>query len=323
MNSSLKDKERNERFPLVTIWTLIYNTGPYVIESLKGITNQSYPLDRIQNIIIDDFSTDNSANLVENWINSNNYKCTFIRHKKNWGLCKTLNQVVDLMEGKYCMGSSDDLLFKDTIQTFVNAMEKTDDSIGLAISNMNIINGKNKVISKQYLTPKIITHIKKEGSFFSKLLENYFIPAPSTFYKTNVYKEIGTYDESISVEDYDFHLRVAKKFNYIFIDKILVSYRQHKSNLSNSYNSKENLLMTQYCLLKHVNDKLNQKEVFYLGEAIRKNLEKGYKFNYGIKFRMLMYIDFLMKTKNKLFAISIITKLVIKNTKKTLRKYIK
>ena len=60
-----------ERVPLVTVITLVYNTGKYMPATLASIKNQTYS--NIQHIIVDDCSTDDSVNIVEVWLAQNDY----------------------------------------------------------------------------------------------------------------------------------------------------------------------------------------------------------------------------------------------------------
>src|SRR6188474_3378131 len=104
---------RDEKsLPLVTVFSLVYNTGKYVIEAIESVKANNYP--NIQHIIIDDCSYDGvSTELVSDWIKENNYNCTFIKHEKNQGICRTLNEILRLAKGKYIFGVSDDLIMPD------------------------------------------------------------------------------------------------------------------------------------------------------------------------------------------------------------------
>ncbi|MFN5849008.1 MAG: glycosyltransferase family 2 protein, partial [Chitinophagales bacterium] len=103
-------------YPLVTVFTLIYNTDPrYVIEAIESIRANNYP--NLQHIIIDDCSPDiKPKQVVKSWIRENNYSCEFYEHKVNYGLCKTLNHVLELAKGEYLFGCSDDLITENRIR---------------------------------------------------------------------------------------------------------------------------------------------------------------------------------------------------------------
>lgn len=51
---------------LVTIILLSYNAERYIIEALQSIKMQNYP--KIELIIIDDCSQDNTVNLEKEWL---------------------------------------------------------------------------------------------------------------------------------------------------------------------------------------------------------------------------------------------------------------
>lgn len=80
----------------ITVFTPAYNrakTLPALYESLKRQTDQ-----RFDWLIIDDGSTDETPQLIESYKQEGALDITYIR-RENWGLCKTLNQGVELCKG--------------------------------------------------------------------------------------------------------------------------------------------------------------------------------------------------------------------------------
>ncbi len=65
----------SESSPLITVVTLVFNTGKYVLKGLESVKNQTYPKELIQHLIIDDCSTDDSVELIEKWISVSHYNC--------------------------------------------------------------------------------------------------------------------------------------------------------------------------------------------------------------------------------------------------------
>jgi glycosyltransferase involved in cell wall biosynthesis len=72
---------------LVTIICLCYNQENYVIES-KSVINQDYKL--IELIIVDDYSTDNSKSVIEEWL-IDYPEIQFIANETNLGSTKSFN----------------------------------------------------------------------------------------------------------------------------------------------------------------------------------------------------------------------------------------
>ena len=216
--------------PLVTIVTPCYNHEQFVVEALESVKNQTYT--NIQHIIIDDFSTDNSVRVIEKWIEENEYKCTFIKHDKNQGICKTLNESISLTKGKYWGGcTSDDAFLPEKIQKQVGILESVGDEVACVYSDSYLIDGQSNPIDGHFisLNRKFIT--PPSGDIFSILMEGNFIPGMTVLMKVSVFNELGVYDEKLSFEDYDLYLRVASKYNWYYSTYVSTKYRLHNNNL--------------------------------------------------------------------------------------------
>jgi glycosyltransferase involved in cell wall biosynthesis len=55
-----------QNFPLVSVICLSYNHEAYVVEALNSVINQTYP--NIELLIADDYSTDNSVGIIQDWL---------------------------------------------------------------------------------------------------------------------------------------------------------------------------------------------------------------------------------------------------------------
>src|SRR4030088_2033773 len=84
---------------LVSTIVLSYNHCKYVLETLESVKAQTYQPTQL--IILDDCSEDDSGAVIERWIQESNVDCTFIRHQKNQGICKSLNNALGVATGKY------------------------------------------------------------------------------------------------------------------------------------------------------------------------------------------------------------------------------
>jgi glycosyltransferase involved in cell wall biosynthesis len=219
-----------EEWPLVTVFTLVFNTGKYVVETLDSVRSNNYP--NIQHIIIDDCSSDReSVPFIEKWIKDNNYSCTFIKHQRNMGICKSINEVLQLTEGKYIFGVCDDLILPEKVQRQVELLENALPEYGVVYSDAYLINGNG--------TPRSGTFIRMhrkfadipEGYIFDTLLEGNFIPAMATLVKTECYEKVGIYDETLGYEDFDMWLRIAKEYKFMFSDYISAKYRINENGL--------------------------------------------------------------------------------------------
>ncbi|HEV8513743.1 MAG TPA: glycosyltransferase [Cyclobacteriaceae bacterium] len=266
----MQDKD----WPLVTVFTLVYNTGKYVVQALESVRANKYL--SIQHIIIDDCSTDGaSVQIVEQWIRENKYDCEFIKHEKNQGICKSLNEILALTKGKYMLGVSDDLLSNTRITDHIKMFEASDENTAIVFSDISIIDRGNKVVQDSYFV-----EVGKDfgpiptGNVYYELLKKNFISAVGVTMRSSSIREVGGFDDSLYFEDWDLWLRLSKKYLFKRIDEIGGYYRKHDQSVweNNSIKIQESSALL---LLKHLSDKKSKaitiNSIFHFSENIYKH----------------------------------------------------
>jgi GT2 family glycosyltransferase len=307
-------KQNLESLPLVTVFTLIYNTNPdYVIEAIESVRANSYP--NIQHIIIDDCSPNpEPKNVVKKWVKKVNYQCEFYDHEINYGICKTLNHVLSLAKGKYILGCSDDILTVDRIKEDVKILEKVGERYALVFGMSQIIDNLSRL--KYQVIPNIID-IPNDDNYFSILLENNIISAPSVTIRVDAIKQVGGYDESLPYEDYDMWLRLSLEgFKFAPNPRINCYYRKHAESMTSiftQYRIEEFKIKLKFSHLDEVKECLKN-EIIHLGYSDRllnNQLYKYYKEVYGSEFILtISSLNLNGKFKSKLMkAIFYINKL--------------
>lgn len=110
--------------PLVSIIMPVYNAGPFLREAIDSCLKQTYANTEI--IIIDDGSTDNTAETCKEYSQYKNLK--YIKNDKNEGLIFSLNKAVNLSKGKYIARmDQDDISLPDRIKLQVEYMQRHPD----------------------------------------------------------------------------------------------------------------------------------------------------------------------------------------------------
>lgn len=215
--------------PLVTVVAVCYNHERFVEECLEGIRCQSYP--SIQLIIMDDSSTDLSVSIIENWIKSKHVNCQFITHKENLGLCKTLNQALTMIEGKYVSFlSTDDVWLPDFITKNVEILEGNPDDAGLVYGNSYLIDESGDLLPK--LRKENNHH--PQGYVLKEFLDKSFIATNAVLIRSSCFRVVGNYDESLFYEDFDMWTRLLAAFKVVYCPEILAKYRIVQSSMVNS-----------------------------------------------------------------------------------------
>ncbi|MBU5675160.1 glycosyltransferase [Alkaliphilus sp. MSJ-5] len=111
---------------LVSVIIAIYNYEKYICEALDGLKNQTYS--NIEIIIIDDCSTDNTKQVISEWIKNNEgvfWDFTYIRLPRNCSQTWALNIGFCVSKGEYiAIHDSDDISHKEKIQKQVEYLDE-------------------------------------------------------------------------------------------------------------------------------------------------------------------------------------------------------
>jgi glycosyltransferase involved in cell wall biosynthesis/CDP-glycerol glycerophosphotransferase (TagB/SpsB family) len=138
----IKKREFKEK-PLVSIVIPFYNVELYLAETLNSIIRQSYGIENLEVILVDDCGDDSSLNIAEKYIPFLGSRVQLIRHKENRGLGGARNSGIELASGKYIMFiDSDDFIDKESITELVWTIES--DKSDIVIYNMRIFSELNK-----------------------------------------------------------------------------------------------------------------------------------------------------------------------------------
>jgi acetyltransferase-like isoleucine patch superfamily enzyme len=220
-----------EDFPLVTIGIANYNDAGFVTQALNSVASQTYP--NIELIIVDDGSTDNSMELIDNWMKDykGNFPVKLIKNTAALGKPAVSNIILDNTSGKYYqILDADDIILPDKIQSQVSRLEKHKNS-ALIYSNIGVLNNENEIITDDYL--KRIGYDEDNmpaGNVFNQLLKFNFIPNPSVLINTSLAEKIGGYDEMFQLHDYYLSLTLSEHYPVIYTKE--VTARVHETSLS-------------------------------------------------------------------------------------------
>lgn len=276
-----------QNLPLVSIICLSYNHESYLVEALDSVINQTYP--NIELIIVDDFSTDNSVKVIENWL-KNHPRIVFIQNKENIGNTKAFNCAKELSNGNYLLDlAADDFLEKDAIENLIKPFFNNE-KIGLVYGNSKWISENNQFIKYTYNTTSynLANTIPKSGNIYEEIIgQKIELNSVASLVKRSVFETLNAYDENLMYEDLDLWIRASRIYPFEYVDKIITNKRILESSLSNNFlkpfNSKARKLnrSTFLIILKAV--KLNNKksENRSLMQRVHHEMEKSLK-NYDV-----------------------------------------
>lgn len=230
-----------QNFPLVSIICLSYNHEDYVVEALNSVINQSYP--NIELLIADDCSTDNSVEIIQNWL-QHHPKVFFLANKKNLGNTKTFNQLVKKAKGEYIIDlAADDILLEQCvtkqIATFQNTKYK---NLGIVYGNLMEIDKNGNYLCNYYSEKD---H-PQSGTIYEMIISHATkICSVSSMVKRDVFENVGYYNEDLFYEDLDLWVRASRKYDFEYIPEILVKKRVLAQSLGAYFYKKKNQKTSQ------------------------------------------------------------------------------
>lgn len=204
--------------PLVSIYITNYNYGKYIRDSINSVLSQTFQ--DFELFIIDDGSTDNSKEIIEEY--RDNARITII-YQHNKGLNVTNNIAMRASSGKYIMRlDADDYLTKDALFEMTATLE-SDSDLGLVFPDYYYVDAEGNKTGEE-----IRHNFEKDVSLFDQ-------PAHGacTMIRLENLKKLGGYNESFTCQDgYDLWIKFIMHYKVTNINKPLFYYRRHGNNLT-------------------------------------------------------------------------------------------
>lgn len=202
----------------VSIVLPTYNGAKYIQQSIGSCLKQTYK--NIELIIVDDGSTDKTTEIIKSYHDA---RIRYIRHRKKKGLAHALNTGFAKATGEYLTWTSDDNYYAEkAVESMVDTL-RTNKKIDFAYANYYMINEDGKVLQSIRGAP---SKNLKEGNCIG----------PCFLYRRKIYEIIGEYNpEAFLVEDYEYWIRISKRFRMQMLDEYLYRHRLHPKSLTGQY----------------------------------------------------------------------------------------
>lgn len=223
--------------PLVTVICTCYNHEKYILDALNSVITQEYK--NVQLIIVDDYSTDNSKEVILKWL-VQNPDVKFVQNKTNLGITKSFNNAYKFANGDYLIDlAADDILLTKCIRLQLEVFNNSKyTNLGLVYGNAILVNENGDF--DRYFFPKYENGdlIKKHptGDMYNYIISDvHSLCSVTAMIKSDVFDYLNGYDTSLYYEDLDFWIRASRKFNFDFTNDVLVKKRIIKNSLGDSY----------------------------------------------------------------------------------------
>lgn len=229
----------------VSIVLPTYNREKELKNSVQSILNQTYK--HFELIIVDDGSTDHTSEVVREF---NDARIKYYLMSENGGQSRARNYGMRKAAYDYiAFQDSDDIWYPEKLEIQMQAFSAASKETGFVYHKYRYdIEGMGEVIVPNEEVPIV----RKNGMIYEQLLWYNLVGMPTLIIKKECLAKIGYLDETLkSLEDYDFALRLAKHYEGVFVDKVLLDAAYSPKGVSS--NALQHLLAS--CLLVQRNKK--------------------------------------------------------------------
>lgn len=208
--------------PAVSVVMSVYDGEQYLAQAIESILNQTFT--DFEFLIINDGSTDNTKKIIESYTDSR----IVLINQENMGLTKSLNKGIRLSKGKYIARmDADDISEANRFKTQFEFMESNSDvavcgcwakTFGVTENVWRYPTTHDEICSRQLFTNTVVHS--------------------SAMIRNSALKKSGIlYDEKhLRSQDYDFWVRLSRKYKIANINRVLLFLRIHQLNTGTIHN---------------------------------------------------------------------------------------
>lgn len=219
-----------------------YNAGKYIREAIESVVDQTYQDWEL--IIVNDGSTDNSQEVVEDYIQSasNTYQIRIrLINQPNSGACRARNNGIEHANGEYIKFlDADDKLMPTCLEEQVQQIQSLRDN-QIPFGYYGHIDEKGTLVSQYHFSQEDLSEMQEDAVYF--FFHNWHMLISAPLHRTSILKQLGGFDEALPRDqEFDLHLRLAiAGVECVYFHTYTFVYRGYESQYRISCATKTNI----------------------------------------------------------------------------------
>jgi glycosyltransferase involved in cell wall biosynthesis len=212
--------------PRVSVIIPTYNRARFLRAAVRSVLNQTFQ--DLEIVIVDDASPDDTRAVVAGLGDA---RIKYIRHEQNRRIAGARNTGVLNSTGEYIAFLDDDDEWQPRkLEQQVQVLDSSAMTVGAvytAFAQVDVDTGK--VVG-------VVTPVKRGHILHELCGRNWVGTASTVCVRRQCFDEVGLFDESVLFgEEYDMWIRIAHRFDFRYLDEVLVNYGLHARRLSRNY----------------------------------------------------------------------------------------
>jgi len=217
-----------------------------MMEMLHAQTCQNFEV-----ILIDNASSDNSREVLNQLGESSKLKCSVICNNENIGLCRAFNQGLAIATGKYVIDlSPDDYFLPEKLERNFSLLEQ--ENAKMLFSNCLIIKEDESILHSE----KYSFNYEGKGNYFFQILASHCLASCTGVYDRRMMVALGGYNENLAYEDFDFMTRASLVHELVYDDLPIMEKGERNKGWSAQFGKRSSVLHeSTYRICKSLRDK--------------------------------------------------------------------
>lgn len=203
-------KKKLSKLPSVTIAVPAWNEEKTILDTLRSIHKLDYPKSKLEVIVINDCSKDNTAKVVAKFIKQKKYSyIKLLNNKKNLGKSGGVNRALKMAKGEFFSILDADTvldkhLLKQILRHFVN------DNIAAVTTQAKVYEPKTLLEKMQRIEYIFASYIRRMMSLIGTL---HYTNGVLSVFRTKILRKVGGISDQVLTEDLEIAMRL-KAYGY-------------------------------------------------------------------------------------------------------------
>lgn len=219
--------------PLVSVVICAYNGEKYLARAIESVLSQTYR--KFELIIVDDGSTDGTAELIRNYAADNACIRPFFR--TNHGLPASRNFAFENVMGEWvAIIDQDDVCYPTRIERQVEVTGKYP-TAAVIFCDTDYINEHDEIIGqhlKKFTLPENFIERGAAGNLLLKV--GCYIDSEALFMRRDAIRIVGNMDVDLRYAcDYEYFIRAGLMFDFAYTKDVLCAWRVHPEQATSTF----------------------------------------------------------------------------------------
>ncbi len=213
----------------VSVIITSYNYEQYIKDAIESVLNQTYS--DFELVIIDDCSTDNSANIIKQL---NDERIKFIQNEQNLGLKNSMQKAISCCSGKWiAFLESDDLWACNTLEKRLACAEKYP-QVGIIFNDVEEFGDEKWLLAVKKNFERVRKILSKKtfpkNIFYDINIHNLILTFSSVMIKRELFENLNFETPIDSLLDWWIYIHIAHQTEAYYLKDKLTKWRQHRGS---------------------------------------------------------------------------------------------